>query len=77
MCTDYTWGNECENFCGNCKYGATCNQLTGECPYDCEAGWYGYRCDTCKLFRIQNFGCFCKDIQCSMKKKIQTRIHDF
>lgn len=39
-CVDGSYGNYCENGCGNCKLTAlVCDKVTGRCPQGCDVGW--------------------------------------
>ena len=43
-CRDQTYGAECKEQCGNCKYMEHCHHVDGICPSGCESGVYGRTC---------------------------------
>ena len=45
-CDGNTYGPECNISCGNCFNGEQCDHVTGVCENGCDAGVYGYKCDT-------------------------------
>ncbi|KAK3594319.1 hypothetical protein CHS0354_028699 [Potamilus streckersoni] len=80
-CQKGTFGDVCNETCGNCLNGSlSCNSITGQCIDGCERGWsgitckegckigaYGYGCnETCGLCFSGNNSCSAIDGQCKL-----------
>ena len=45
-CASDSYGQDCNETCGHCKYDHVCNKQNGVCPAGCTSGYYGGKCDT-------------------------------
>uniref|UniRef100_K1QV61 Multiple epidermal growth factor-like domains 11 n=1 Tax=Magallana gigas TaxID=29159 RepID=K1QV61_MAGGI len=45
-CSSGTYGQNCNEPCGNCLNNTTCNRYNGTCPSGCNAGFEGHICKT-------------------------------
>ena len=48
VCTDGTYGMDCNKTCGHCANNATCNKTSGHCPASCEASFQPPLCNSRK-----------------------------
>lgn len=51
-CLDQTYGQECQQICGNCKNKEPCHHVNGSCPDGCDNGYYGNKCNLGTCTRI-------------------------
>ncbi|XP_046542692.1 scavenger receptor class F member 1-like [Haliotis rubra] len=43
-CDGGTYGDNCTDVCGHCRFGLACDSDSGECPHGCQTGWTGSLC---------------------------------
>lgn len=43
-CAIGTYGDDCLQYCGNCKYNETCIPYDGRCTNGCQQWWGGHTC---------------------------------
>ncbi|KAL3880531.1 hypothetical protein ACJMK2_032765 [Sinanodonta woodiana] len=57
-CQKGTFGDVCNETCGNCLYGnVSCNGTTGQCTEGCQKGWSGETCKEGCKFGTYGYGC--------------------
>ena len=53
-CADGTYGLECNEVCGHCKFKTNCHYTNGTCLSGCDPGFLGDLCKTCKSININS-----------------------
>ena len=54
-CAGGTYGLECNEVCGHCKFKTYCHNTNGTCLGGCEPGFLDDLCKTCKSINIRYF----------------------
>lgn len=44
-CNGKSYGQKCQQNCGNCKNNEQCHHVNGSCMNGCDSGFYGTKCD--------------------------------
>uniref|UniRef100_A0A8W8P1I4 Multiple epidermal growth factor-like domains 10 n=1 Tax=Magallana gigas TaxID=29159 RepID=A0A8W8P1I4_MAGGI len=64
QCNGKSYGQECQQNCGNCKNNEQCHHVNGSCIKGCASGFYGTKCDLICSNNTHGDGCLLKCGNC-------------